>query len=85
MANIHFTGFKRIVADPAFCNGQPRIEGTRITVAAILSYVAGGLSVEKIAAEYPKLTTADVYEALSFAAVHFKDRFLPLKLASTAE
>ncbi|MFN0014153.1 MAG: DUF433 domain-containing protein [Saprospiraceae bacterium] len=82
MSNMHFAGFKRIVADPAYCDGQPRIDGTRITVAAILSYLASGMSAEGIAMEYPKLTREDIYEALSFAAAHFKDRFLPLRLAS---
>lgn len=84
MPHVHFAGFKRIVADPAFCDGQPRIEGTRITVASILSYVAGGMSVEKIVSAYPKISEADVYEALSFAAAHFKDRYLPLKLTTAA-
>jgi len=81
---MHFSGFKRIVADPAYCDGQPRIDGTRITVAAILSYLAGGMSAERIAAEYPNLSVNDIYEALAFAAAHFKDRFQPLRLASSA-
>jgi len=82
--SMHFPGFKRIVADPAYCDGQPRIDGTRITVAAILSYLAGGMSAEQIAVEYPKLSKADIYEALAFASVHFKDRFLPLRLTSVS-
>ncbi|TNE48127.1 MAG: DUF433 domain-containing protein [Bacteroidetes bacterium] len=82
MPELHFTGFKRIIADPEHCDGQPRIAGTRITVAAILSYLAGGMTVEQIAAEYPVLSTKDVYEALAFAAAQFQDRFLPLRLAS---
>ncbi len=82
---MHFVGFNRIVADPAYCDGQPRIEGTRITVASILSYLAGGLSAEQVAAEYPKLNTKDIYEALAFAASHMKDRFVPLRLASTSK
>lgn len=84
MPDVHFSGFKKIVADPAFCDGQPRIEGTRITVASILSYIAGGMSVEKIVSAYPKISEADVYEALAFAAAHFNDRYLPLKITPAA-
>ena len=70
MPNVNFTGFKRIVADPDYCDGQPRLEGTRITVAAILSYLAGGMNVDEIVAAYPKLSHTDVYEAIAFAAAH---------------
>lgn len=84
MPNVNFTGFKRIVADPEYCDGQPRIEGTRITVGAILSYLAGGMHVEDIVEAYPKLSSSDVYEAIAFAAAHFRDRYLPLKLTPAA-
>lgn len=84
MSNVSFTGFKRIVADPDFCDGQPRIEGTRITVGAILSYLAGGMNVAQIVEAYPKLSSEDIYEAIAFAAAHFKDRYLPLKLTPAA-
>lgn len=84
MPNVNFTGFKRIVADPDYCDGQPRLEGTRITVAAVLSYLAGGMNVDEIVAAYPKLSNTDVYEAIAFAAAHFKDRYLPLKLTPVA-
>jgi len=57
MPNVNFTGFKRIVADPEYCDGQPRIEGTRITVGAILSYLAGGMNVVQIVEDYPPYFT----------------------------
>ena len=85
MPEMHFTGYKRIVANPQYCDGQPRIQGTRITVAAVLSYIAGGMSVDQIAEEYPKLTSEDIYEALAFAAAHFNDRFIPLRLSSAGK
>jgi uncharacterized protein (DUF433 family) len=59
MPDMHFTGYKRIVADADHCDGQPRIEGTRITVGAILAYLAGGLSVERIVSEYPNLAPSE--------------------------
>lgn len=72
MPNVNFTGFKRIVADPEYCDGQPRIEGTRITVGAILSYLAGGMNVEQIVEAYPKLSSEDVYEAIKFKLALFR-------------
>ena len=84
MPNLNFTGFNRIVADPEYCDGQPRIEGACITVGAILSYLAGGMNVDQIIEAYPKLSSGDVYEAIAFAVAHFIDRYLPLKLTPAA-
>ena len=42
------------------------------------------MSVEQIVVAYPKLSNEDVYEAIAFAATHFKDRYLPLKLSPAA-
>ena len=81
---LQFEGFQFIVADPSYCDGQPRIVGTRITVAAILTYLAGGLSVENIVEEFPKLTKEKVYQAVAFAATNFRDRYIPLKRAKSA-
>ncbi len=81
---IHFSGYSKIVANPAICNGQPRIEGTRITVAALLSYLAGGMQFEEILSGYPKLTASDIYQALSFAANNLQDRYLPLATSAAA-
>jgi uncharacterized protein (DUF433 family) len=53
--------------------GQPRIIGTRITVGAILSYMAGGMSIEEILTDFPKLKSDHIYEALSFASKNFQD------------
>ena len=64
---VRFSGFERIVAQPNFCDGQPRIAGTRITVGAILTYLAGGMTVEQLLTEFPKLERADISQALGFA------------------
>lgn len=34
----------KISIDPTFCNGEPYIKGTRITVYDILEYLAGGMT-----------------------------------------
>ena len=40
----------------------------RITVYDVLSYLAGGMTVEEILADFPYLTDADVRACLSYAA-----------------
>lgn len=69
----------RVVADHRIMGGVPCITGTRIPVATIVGLVAEGLSVEKIVAEYPQLTAADVRAALEFAAAAVDERQLPLR------
>ncbi|MFA5816820.1 MAG: DUF433 domain-containing protein [Bacteroidales bacterium] len=48
--------------------GKPCIRGMRITVYDILSWLASGMSTEKIVEEYPELQVEDIFAALSFAA-----------------
>jgi uncharacterized protein (DUF433 family) len=58
----------RIALDPEIRSGKPVIRGTRITVADILEYLAGGMSQEEILADFPSLEEADIRAALGFAA-----------------
>ena len=48
--------------------GKPCIRGMRITVYDSLSWLALGMSMDEIVAEYPELQIEDIYAALSFAA-----------------
>ena len=73
--------YPRIVADIEHCDGKPRIQGTRITISAILSYLAGGMTVDKMLEAFPQLTHEDITQALSFAASQFQEIYLPLKAA----
>ncbi|MFS8066179.1 MAG: DUF433 domain-containing protein [Byssovorax sp.] len=45
-----------------------RIRGLRITVTDVLEYLASGMSVEEILADFPDLTAEDVRACLAFAA-----------------
>lgn len=81
MADFRFPNFDRIVADENICEGQARIEGTRITISAILSYLAGGMTPEQIASEFKPLSVEDVMQAISFASANLQDRFIPLRKA----
>lgn len=58
----------RIIADSAVMAGAPTIRGTRITVSAVLGQLAAGTTIESLLADYPTLTSEDVYAALAFAA-----------------
>ncbi len=48
--------------------GKPCIRGMRITVYDILTWLASGMSTDKIVEEYPELQVEDIFAALSFAA-----------------
>ncbi len=58
----------RITLNPEIRSGKPAIRGTRITVADILEYLAGGMSQEEILEDFPSLEEADIRAALAFAA-----------------
>jgi uncharacterized protein (DUF433 family) len=58
----------RITLNPEIRSGKPAIRGTRITVADILEYLAGGMSHEEILADFPSLEEADIRAVLAFAA-----------------
>ena len=66
---------KRIVIDPNICNGQPVIEGTRITARTVLEFLAAGDSVNEVLEEYPSLSKEDVLECLRFSAELMKNHF----------
>jgi uncharacterized protein (DUF433 family) len=55
-----------IVRTPEFRGGQPHIAGTGITVHRVVRWYKQGYNPEQIAEEYPHLTLAQVYAALSY-------------------
>lgn len=63
----------RITRDPKVMGGKPVIRSTRVTVEQIVRECARGLSVAEVVAQYPRLSTEDVYAALSFAADYLAD------------
>jgi uncharacterized protein (DUF433 family) len=58
----------RITVNPAVRSGKPVIKGTRIAVYDVLEYLAGGMTEEKILADFPDLTREDIRATLAFAA-----------------
>lgn len=58
----------RITIDANVRSGQPCIRGTRLTVQDVLEYLAGGMSVEEILADFPELVREDLQACFEFAA-----------------
>jgi uncharacterized protein (DUF433 family) len=59
---------ERIVSDPAVRSGKPCIKGTRMTVADVLEYLAGGMTEDDILRDFPALVREDIRACLAFAA-----------------
>jgi uncharacterized protein (DUF433 family) len=57
-----------ITLEPGKRGGRPCIRGMRITVYDVLSYLAAGMTIPEILADFPYLTEGDIHACLSFAA-----------------
>ncbi|MCL5013891.1 MAG: DUF433 domain-containing protein [Firmicutes bacterium] len=65
----------RMIIDLAIRSGKSIIRGTRITVADVLDYLAGGMSMPDILADFPDLCEEDIRATLAFAAERERRRF----------
>jgi uncharacterized protein (DUF433 family) len=70
--------FTRITFDPAVCTGKPCIRGLRFPVARLLGLMAAGATREQILEAYPYLESADIDEALRYAASLAEDETVEL-------
>jgi uncharacterized protein (DUF433 family) len=57
-----------ITLEPGKRGGKPCIRGLRITVQDVLEWLASGMEVADIIADYPELTKEDVLACLAYAA-----------------
>lgn len=57
-----------ITIEPGKRGGKPCIRGMRITVQDILGWLASGMTIDEILADYDELKESDIYAVLSFAA-----------------
>ncbi|OPY49146.1 MAG: hypothetical protein A4E49_03227 [Methanosaeta sp. PtaU1.Bin112] len=74
---------QRITINPKVMVGKPVIRGTRLTVEYILGFLAHGIIMEEILAEYPGLEKDDIYACLLFASKALQDAsFIPLATKS---
>ena len=66
-----------ISVNPNIRFGKPCINGTRISVYDVLSWLASGMSYEEIISDFPQLNKEQILACLSFAA----DKERKLKIA----
>ncbi len=59
---------ERITIDPAICHGKPCIRRLRYPVENVLEWLAGGMSIEEILADYEELEREDILAVLGYAA-----------------
>ena len=57
-----------ITVEPGKRSGQPCVRGMRITVRDVLEYLAGGMTVGEVLADFPELTPDDIRACLAYAA-----------------
>lgn len=63
------TDYKQIITiEPGKRGGKPCIRGMRITVNDILGWLAAGMTIQDILADFDELTETDIYATLSYAA-----------------
>ena len=70
--------FPRITVEPGKCSGKPCIRGMRFPVSRLLGLLAAGESREAILADFPYIESADIDEALRYAAFLAKDETVEL-------
>ena len=58
----------RITIEPGKRGGQPCIRGMRIAVYDVLDFLASGMTVREILADFPYLVEEDIRACLAFAA-----------------
>lgn len=58
----------RITLDPQICHGKPCIRGLRYPVESVLEWLASGMSIDEILADYEDLERADILAVLAYAA-----------------
>ncbi len=68
----------RISVDSDICFGKPCIRGTRIWVALILDFLASGMTIDDILAEYPQLAVDDIRAAIAYGAEMTRERYVML-------
>jgi uncharacterized protein (DUF433 family) len=67
------TEHPHIVRSEGVCAGRPHIRGSRISVRTVAELFAAGESAEEIAATYPRLVPAAIYDAISYYLDHRRE------------
>ena len=70
--------YARITINPEVCLGKPCIRGMRFQVTTLLGYLAGGMSIQQVLADFPFLENEDVLDAMGFAAASMDSNYISL-------
>ncbi len=57
-----------ITIEPGKRGGKPCVRGLRIAVQDVLEWLANGMSIDEITADYPEIVRDDVLACLAYAA-----------------
>jgi len=57
-----------ITINPDICHGKPCVRGLRYPVESVLEWLASGMTVDDILADYEDLNREDILAVLSYAA-----------------
>jgi uncharacterized protein (DUF433 family) len=72
----------RISINPNICFGKPCIKGHRIWVSLILDFLASGMTIPEVLAEYPQLEMADILACIAYGAEMSRERFVEIPIES---
>jgi uncharacterized protein (DUF433 family) len=78
------TAYRYIVSGDGIRGGHARIEGTRIGVHDVVSYFLLGATIEEVAARFPDLSRAQIYECMAYYEDH-RSEIEALALPQTAQ
>lgn len=70
MAGGTKTEHPHVECRPGVCGGRPVIAGTRIPVRLIAGFAKEGMPMEELLGAYPRLTRAQIHDALSYYYDH---------------
>ena len=74
---------ERISINPNICFGKPVIRGTRIWVSLILDFLANGMTLDEVLAEYPQLAVDDIRAAIAYGAEMSRERYIEIPIGAT--
>jgi uncharacterized protein (DUF433 family) len=74
----------RIPIDPNICFGKPCIRGHRIWVSLMLDFLANGMTIAEILADYPQLQAEDILACIAYGAEISRERFVDIAIESVA-
>jgi uncharacterized protein (DUF433 family) len=57
-----------IASNPNVMQGQPCVQGTRVTVSNLVQQISAGRSIQELCEDYPYLDAIKIRAALAFAA-----------------